>query len=236
MGSYSSQILPAAQSPGFAGLNSAISMMGGALNKYSEAALKERIDEQKRVKDEARKAANIEKYRAFAKEQGLNIEEGYTDKGPYFKATTPKPVALKKSDYEMAAAGVGPQNVVEQIAKEQAITPQQVAAVNPNAMMSLATGEVGDINENPIVPTAQDTRKYVAGAIPQVLKTGLPDDFKVDVSAAMEASGGDEEAFTKSLRELKIKYADNSRALTNINKILQGRTQSKSISRPSRRP
>lgn len=234
MGSYSSNIIQMPNQSPFDITQNPIA------NAYLTAMMKKKFDNMDEVSKQARKDAQYQKYLNQAKATGAEIEQGFTDSGPTFK--TKEPDKLENTDISQAMAGLASDSANKTIANRLGANKYQIAAQNPNAAMSLADGNVGTVNEQPITPTPMDTRNYVAGAlggIPSLQKKAtqkavVPDTFKTDVQSAMDSSQGDESMFVGHLQALKGKYADNVTALDSINKILSGHAKSKKGGRPSR--
>lgn len=216
-------------------------MQNPLVNMYAKAALKSKFDARETAQKEKKQAANYDKYKAFAKSQGKTIEEGYTDKGPYFKTVEDKPVSM--SDLNVGAAGALPPNKYAQIGKNMGVAPVTLPAEqNPEAAMSLINGGVGNVQEQPVGSVAQDYGQTVMNALKSKgygVKAGkqaqLPTDFANDFKVAHDGAAGDADVFVSNLKDLGMKYADNPTALAQVQRLITMNKQTKKSGRPSRK-
>lgn len=224
MGSYSPTILPAPR--GFLGGLSA--GVGPTLDAYTRGALKKRLDEQEKATKAKEQSENLAKFAAFAKENGQKLKYGYSSKGG-LSASTLEEKDPTLADLQVGAAGALPASKYATIGKNMGIQPEMLPPEqNPNAMMSLANGGVGDINEQPVTPVQKDYGQTVMNALrknPMVNRPGrqttqLPSDFANDFKVAHDSAEGNPDKFVSSLKDLGLKYADNPVALTQVKRLI----------------
>lgn len=206
------------------------------VNAYTSALLKKKFSNMEDADKQAQKDAQYQRYLKQAKDSGQEIQQGYSESGPTFK--TKDPEELKNEDILQASLGLASDQANNTIAKRLGANPYQIAAQNPKATMSLATGGVGDVNEQPITPNSMDTRSYVSGALGKIpgLKTNYYNQkdqaetqtkegvtsFANDYKDLVDASAGEED-LRSGLNDLTAKYADNPKVLTAINQIIAAR-------------
>lgn len=215
-------------------------MQNPLINAYAKAALKNKFDQKEAALKEKKQQANYDKFKSFAKASGKSIEEGYTNKGPYFKTVEEKDPTL--ADLQVGAAGALPKNKYAQIGRNMGIQPEMLPAdQNPAAAMSMADGSIGDAQEDPVAPVQQDYSKTVMNALrtnPMVNRPGrqatqLPVGFAEDFKSAHDSAAGDADKFVSSLKDIGLKYADNPTALSQVQRLISMNKPSKK-GRPSR--
>lgn len=192
-------------------------------NTYLSAMMKKKFGDMEDADKQKKKDAMYQKYLKQAQDSGQTIEHGFTDSGPTFK--TQDPDELTNSDILQASLGMGSDRANKVITKRLGASPYEVAARNPSAAMSMTNGGVGDINEQPITPTALDTRSYVSGALGKMpsLKVNqdavkaenstTPETFQGDFDQAYASSNDDGKLFISQLKKLSKKYSTNKAAL-----------------------
>lgn len=211
-------------------------MQNPMINAYASAMLKKKFSDAEDTDKQTKKDAQYQKYLKQAQDSGQQIEQGFTDSGPTFK--TKDPDELKNEDILQASLGLASDKANKTIAKRLGASPYEIAAQNPNAAMSMASGGVGDVGGQPVAPSAMDTRSYVSGALGKIpgLKTNYYNQkdqaetqtkegvtsFANDYKDLVDSSAGEDD-LRSGLSDLTAKYADNPKVLTAINQIIAAR-------------
>ncbi len=234
MGSYSGTILPAQRSPGMDALT-------GAANMYSKAMMTQAMADASETRKSDKQAKNMAKFEAFAKANGKDLKYGYGPGG--LTASTVEQKDPTIADLQVGAAGALPANKYAQIGKNMGIAPVTLPAdQNPDAAMSMIDGSVGNAQEQPVAPVAQDYGQTVMNALrknPMVNRPGrqvtqLPSDFANDFKVAHDTAAGDPDKFVNNLKDVGLKYADNPVALAQIKRLID-LNKTKKSGRPSRK-
>lgn len=198
---------------------------GNASNMYAQAMYKKMFNQQAQKQQDD----NFQKYLAIVKDSGQPINYKYTPNGIGFETRDPED--LKPADLSMGLYGMANDTKTKMMADRLGAKPNDIAMLNPNAAMSLASGGVGDVNENQINPSMDDTRKYVAAAFKdnpymkssrEASSIDNSRSFADDYKTLMDSSSSEEE-LRNGLNELSSKYADDPQVLSSITKILKVR-------------
>ena len=221
MASYSPQIIQVQPQPTILDYLGQGIQQGG--NRYMDAMLKQKMEEFADARKEKKSKENLDKFVSYAKSLGKEVEYSMSPTGMSAKTVTEKPLPI--GEYKKSAGGVfDSDKVADQIARSTGVSKYEIAAQDPAAAMSLATGDVGNINEQPIEPTPMDTRKYLQGALSKnpvfmptkTTKAPLSQTFAADFQKAVSISADNPQVFIKELKALSKKYATDSEALSII--------------------
>ncbi len=226
MGSYSPQVLPAPDGA-IGGFSKGIAPY---LEAYAKGAQRKKLDEQ----EIATKQSRYDKSKQAAIAKGLKIEETMSSSGPSWKQVQEKPIT--PADIGLLERGLDPNNKAPEIAKQYGASPYEVVGMKPEDVNVDA-----NFKEIPVEPKPEDYRRYAQGALkanPAVNRGGaepLPDEFKLDLKVAADASKGNEDVLVAQLKDLHMKYGDNKAARAAISELLRGRGTKKQSGRPSRK-
>lgn len=257
MGSYPLQILPAdptAMGQFGAGIGQGLSNVSSV---YADAAIKDLFQK----KDDTRKAsARNEAFKSaidFIKQNGQVPKYGY---GPDGMKVEGEVVDPKKIIPDVIAGVASPKtlpgyegikgNIATQLEQDnpgmgdmldaQENNPDSVGVVtdaNGNPTDSDYGGNIKEALLKSYFPgsTQADVQRKVFGL--PALKTDsmtIPKDFAADFKQAHDAANSDEAVFVKNLKEMAVKYADNPKAIEQIQKFISMNTSKKGARRAPR--
>lgn len=211
------------------------------INAYVTAMMKQKFDT---MGDEYKTKKQDDRYSTARQQaianmaEGQTLEEGFGSTGKTFKVNNaPKPSEMEKM------LGTAPRSYYDAAVKnanlkKEMLPPEQT----PGSMMSLPSGDVGDINAQPLPlqeePSVETFKRYVAGSMSPMARAARtedlntpPEELKSDLENILSSSQGDEDVLLDNLAELKVKHINNKYASSKIEKMISEQIKNKAANK-----